>query len=108
MTDTLDLVGEKVEAVDDTEATAIVVGKALARKLVIWKRSRKVEIRQGNRSTLEGNLVVYTSFKGMDSFLVLSKFASVTKVLDIGNHDVIFRLSCSVENGFQWLLRTGT
>ena len=47
------LAGEEVEAVVDTGASASVVGKRLARKLGIWKRARKVKVRQGDGSYLE-------------------------------------------------------
>ena len=40
------LAEEEVEAVLDTGASASVVGRRLARKLEIWKRARKVKIRQ--------------------------------------------------------------
>ena len=63
----LHLAGEEIEAVVDTGASASVVGKHLARKLGIWKRARKVKVRQGDGSYLGGNFVVNTSFKVMDS-----------------------------------------
>ena len=61
------LTWEEVEAVVDTEASTSVVGKRLARKLGIWKRARKVKIRQGDGSFLGGKFVVNTLFKVMDS-----------------------------------------
>ena len=89
-----------MEAVVDTGASASVVGKRLARKLGIWRRARKIKVRQGDRSSLGGNFVVYTSFKVMDSSSVLGKFAIDAEVLDIGNRDVILGLSWLTENGF--------
>ena len=77
----------------DTGASASVVGKRLAHKLRIWKRVRKVKVRQGDGSYLGGNIVVNTTFKVMDSFLVLSKFAMDGEVLDIWNRDMILELS---------------
>ena len=49
---------------------------------------------------MRGNFVVNTSFKVMDSSSVLCKFAMDVKVLDIGNRDIILRLSWLTENGF--------
>ena len=87
------LTGEEVEAVMDAGASASVVGKHLARKLGIWKRARKVKVRQGDRSYLGGNFVVNMAFKVMDSSSVLGKFAMDAEVLNIGNTDVILGLS---------------
>ena len=66
----------------------------------IRKRARKVKVRQRDRTTFGGNFVGHTSFKIMDSFLVLGKFAIDAEVLDIGNRDVILRLSWLTEYGF--------
>ena len=89
----LHLAEEEVEVVVDTGASTSVVGKRLACKLGIWKRAKKVKVRQGDGSSLGGNFVVNTSFKIIDSFLVLGKFAMDAEVLDIGNRDVILGLS---------------
>ena len=70
----LHLAGEEVEAVVDMGASASVVGKRFACKLDIWKRARKVKVRHRDGSSLEGDFVVNTSFKIMDSYLVLGKF----------------------------------
>ena len=75
----MNLSEEEVEAVVDTGESASVVGKRQARKLEIWKRARKVKVRQGDRSYLGGNLVVNKTFKVMDS----------SSVLDIENRDII-------------------
>ena len=93
MTVKLHLAGEEVEALVDTGASASVVGKRLACKLGIWKRVRKVKVRQGNGSSLEGKFVVNTTLRVMDSSSVVGKFAMDTEVLDIGNRDVILGLS---------------
>ena len=71
----LHLAGEEQEAVVDTGASASVVGKCLARKLGIWKRARKVKVRQGDRSSLGGDFLVNTAFKVMNFCLILGKFA---------------------------------
>ena len=70
----------------------------MARKLGICKRMRKAKVRLGDGSSLGGNVVVNTSFKVRDSSLDLSKFVMDTKVLDIGNKDVILGLSWLMEN----------
>ena len=87
------LVEEEVEAVVDTGTSAAVVGQGLAPKLARWNGGRKVQIRQGDGSCLEGNFVVNTTWKVIDSSLVLGKFAMDTKVLDIGNRFVSWRSS---------------
>ena len=89
MTVKLHLAGEVVEAIVDPEASASVVGNRLVCKLGIWKRTRKVKLRQGDGSHLGGNLVVNTIFKVTDSSSVLGRFAMDAEVLDIGNRDVI-------------------
>ena len=80
---------EEVEAVVDTGASASVVGKRLAHKLRIWKRVRKVKVRQGDGSFVEGNFVVNTTFNVIDSSSILGKFVMDAEVLDIGNRNVI-------------------
>ena len=79
------LVGEEVETVVDTGASASVVGRRLARKLGIWKRARKVKVRQRDGSFLGVNFVVNASFNVMDCSSVLGKFALDAEVLDIRN-----------------------
>ena len=77
----------------DTVATALVVGKHLARKFGIWKSAMKVKVRQGDGSSLVGNFMVNTSLKVMDSCLVLGKFTVDAEVLDIGNRNIRLGLS---------------
>ena len=96
----LHLAGEGVEAVVDTRASASVVGKRLGRILGIWKRAKKVKVREEDGSFLEGDFVVNSMFQVMDSYLVLGKFGREAEVLDIGNRDVILGLSWWTENGF--------
>ena len=95
----LHLAGEEIEVVVDTEASSCIVGKCLAYKLEIWKRARKVKVRQRDGSHLGGNFVVNITFKAIDSSLVLSMFTMDAEVLDIGNRDVILELSQLLENG---------
>ena len=93
MTVKLHLAGKEVEAVVDTGASASVVRKRLECKLGIWKRARKVKIRQEDGSSLREDFMVTISFKVMHSLLVLGKFVIDAEVLDIGNRDVRLRLS---------------
>ena len=81
----LDLVGEEVEAVMDTGASASIVGKRLAHMLGICTRVRKINIRQRDRCFLETNLVVNNLFQTIDSSLVLGRFVIDAKVLYIRN-----------------------
>ena len=94
------LAGEDIEAVVDTGASTSVVGKHLARKLGIWKIARKVKVRYRDGSSLVANFVGNTTFKVMDSSSVLGKFAMDAEVLDIGNRDIILRLSWLTAKGF--------
>ena len=74
----------------DCGASAPVIGMRLARKLGIWKRARKVKVRQGDGSSLDGKFVANASFKAYNSSSVLCRFPLDAEVLDIGNRDVIF------------------
>ena len=64
------------------------------------EKDKKVNVRQGDGSSLGGNFVVNTTFKVMDSSLVLGKFVMDTEVLDIGTRDARLVLSWLMENGF--------
>ena len=81
------------------------VGKRLAKKLGVWKRAQKVNVRQGDISHLSGgNFIVNTSFKVFDlvasptSPTVLGKFSLDAELLYIGNKDGILGLSWLTEN----------
>ena len=92
--------GEWVEAVVDSGASAPVIGKRLACKLGVWKRARKVRVKQGDGSGLEGGYVANTSSKVIDAGSQSVKFRLDTEVLDIGDRDCILGLSWLVEYGF--------
>jgi len=84
----------------DSAVSALVVGKRLAIKMGIWKRARKVNVKQGDRTTLSGgNYVVNSSFRVYFEGSLLGKFSLDAEVLDIGKKDVILDLSWLVENG---------
>ena len=100
MTIKLHFTGGEVEEVVDTGASASVVEKCLVFKLEIWKKARKVKVRQGDGSSLGENFVANTMFKVMDSASVLGKFGMDAKVLDFGNIDMILVLYWLTENGF--------
>ena len=89
-----------MQAIVDYGASAPVIGMHLARKLGIWKRARKVKVKQGDGSSLDGKFVANASFKAYDSSSVLCRFLLDAEVLEIGNRDVILGLSWLVENGF--------
>jgi len=85
----------------DSIASAPVVGKRLAIKMGIWKRVRKINVKQGDGSTLsERNYVVNSSFRVYSKGSLLGKFSLDAEVLDIEKKDVILGLSWLVENGF--------
>ena len=103
----IQLTGEEVEAIVDCAASAPVVGKRLAKKLGVWQRAWKVNVRQGDGSHLSRvNFIVNISFKVYDlvcsttSPTVLGNFSLDAKVLNIGNEDCIFCLSWLPENSF--------
>ena len=83
-----------------TGASPFVAGEHVARKLQIWKRARKVTVRQEDGNCVRGIFVMHTSFKVIDSSALTGKFAIDTEVLDIGNRDVILGLFWLMENGF--------
>jgi predicted aspartyl protease len=85
----------------DSGASAPVVGQRLATKLGVWKRARKVLVKQGDGSHLSGgNFVINTGFKVFSSGMELGKFSLDAEVLDIGKKDVVLGLSWLKENGF--------
>ena len=94
------LAREAVEAVVVSGASSAVVGNYLICKVGIWKRAKKVKVKQVYGSFMVGNIVVNMSLKVMHFLLVLFKFAIETKVLDIESRDVILSLSSLTENRF--------
>ena len=103
----IQLAGDEVEAIVDCAASAPLVGKRFAKKLGVWNRARKINIRPGDGSHLSGGkFIVNTSFKVFDlvssttSPTVLRKFSLDAEVLDIGNQDCILGFSWLTENGF--------
>ena len=53
-----------------------------------------------NGRCVEGNFVVNTCFKVINSSLVLGKLGIDAGVLNIGNGHIICEVSCLMENGF--------
>jgi len=95
------IVGEEVDAVVDTGASATVIGERIAKKLGCWKRARKVKVRQGDGSTLTGGkYVVNTTFKVFSEGSLLGRFTLDAEVLDMGKRDIILALSWLEEHGF--------
>ena len=94
------MIEEAVEAVVDSRASASVVGKHQVCELVVWKRARKVKIRQEDESLLGENYIVNTTYKIMHSSLLFSKFVIDAEVFDIGHRNYILGLSWLAENGF--------
>ena len=82
----------------DTGASASLVEKRLVCMWGIRKRAKKVKVSQGNGSLLKGNFVRNTWFKVTDSYSVVGKFEINAEVLDIGNRDILLRLSWLTEN----------
>jgi len=83
-----------VEAMIDSTASTPMVGKRLAIKMGIWKRARKVNLKQGDGSILsEGNYVVNSAFRVYCKGSLLGKFSLDMEVLDIEKKDVILGLS---------------
>ena len=92
----------EVEAIVDSGASAPVVGERVAKKLGVWKRARKVRVKQGDGSHLSGgNFVINHWFQVFSSPGVsLGKYSLDAEVLDIGKKDVVLGLSWLRENGF--------
>ena len=86
----------------DSGASALVVGERLAKKLRVWKRARKVRVKQGDGSHLSGgNFVINHWFQVFSSpGISLGKFSLDAEVLDIGKKDVVLGFSWLKENGF--------
>ena len=80
-----------MEAIVDSGASAPVVGERVAKKLGVWKRARKVRVKQGDGSHLSGgNFVINHWFQVFSSPGVsLGKFSLDAEVLDIGKKDVV-------------------
>ena len=79
----------------DSAASDPIVGKRLACRMGIWKRARKISVKQGDGSSLiGGNVIDNSSFKVFDSsHALLGKFSLDAEVLDIGKKDCILGLS---------------
>ena len=98
---------EEVEGIVNCEASAPVVEKRLAKKVGVWKRVRKVNVRQADGSHVSvGNFIVNTSFKVYDfvsspaSPTVLCKFSLDAEFLYIRKKNCILGLSWLTANGF--------
>jgi len=88
------IAGEEVEANVDCAASAPVVGERLAKKMGVWRRARKVSVKQGNGTNLSGgNFVVNTMIQIFQDKAFVSKFSLDAEVLDIENKDLILGLS---------------
>ena len=79
----------------DSAASAPVVGKRLACKMGVWKRARKVNVKQGDGSTLSGgNYVVdslfHTYSKGSKVFNATT--TGMQKFTSYSNTDFVRRL----------------
>ena len=79
----LHLVKEEAEAVVHTEASALVVGKCLARKLGIWKSARMVEVGQEDGSILGEDFVINPWSQIIDSSSVLGEFGMHAETLNM-------------------------
>ena len=92
----MQLAVEAVEGIVDCVASALVVGKQLAKKLGVWKIALKVKISQRDDSYLSAeNFIVNTSFEVFDvvssptSPTVVGKFSLYAEVLHIENEECI-------------------
>jgi len=85
----------------DYAASAPIVEEKLAKKMGVWKRARKVNVKQRDGTNLsEENFVVNTMIQIFQDKAFIGKFSLDAEVLDIGNKDLILGLSWLVENGF--------
>ena len=102
-----------MEAIIDCGASGPVVGRAIVSRLGVWKRARKIHIRQADKSKLRGGHYIIndsiiipgaiTNTSIPDPSLkpnITNKFVLDAEVFDIGQKEVILGLSWLKENGF--------
>ena len=102
-----------MEAIIDCGALGPVVGRAIASRLGMWKRARKINVRQADKSKLRGghyvinNAIVIPGAKAINDSAgtantkaVVNKFLLDAEVYDIGQKEVVLGLSWLKENGF--------
>ena len=113
------ITGQKVEAIIDCGASGPVVGRAIGSCLGVWKRARKISIRQANKSKLKeghyiiNNTIIIPEAKSVNhpaivkagtvnrkAESVINKFSLDVEVFDIGQKEVVLELSWLKENGF--------
>ena len=107
------IAGQKVEAIIDCGASGPVVGRAIASRLGVWKRARKINVQQADKSKLRGghyvinNVIMIPGAKSIndsagtvDTKAVGNKFLLDAEVFDIGQKEVVLGLSWLKENGF--------
>ena len=111
MTVPIKIAGTIVEAVIDCGASGPVVGRTIACRMGIWKRVRKINIRQADGTKIKGgHYVVNTSFvfpgaiggpiSAENQDHNFNKFPLDAEVFDIGQKDVVLDLSWLKENNF--------
>ena len=107
------IAGQKVEAIIDCGASGPVVGRAIASRLGMWKRARKINVRQADKSKLRGGHYVINdaimisgakdisdSAGSINTKAVVNKFLLDAEVFNIGQKEVVLGLSWLKENGF--------
>ena len=78
----------------DYAASAPIVEEKLAKKMGVWKRARKVNVKQRDGTNLsEENFVVNTMIQIFQDKAFIGKFSLDAEVLDIGNKDLLLGLS---------------
>src|SRR5258705_7910514 len=93
------IVGQEVEAIVDCGASGLVVGRVIASRLGVWKRARKINVRQADKSKLRrGHYVINDSItipgatSTLDTNTITKKFSLDTEVFDIGQKEVVLGL----------------
>ena len=89
------IAGIFINAIVDCGASGPVIGPKITKRLGVWKRAKKINIQQGDGTTMEGGKYVANTHIWIKTGEVseLKKFTLDTKVLDIGLQDTILGLS---------------
>ena len=87
------IAGTTVHAVIDTAASAPVVGKSIASKMGIWKRAKRVRVRQADQSKVRGGKYIVNS--SFTASIIQNDVMQVDAMQSAASNDVL----CSMTFG---------